>query len=174
MRESCSHTTEPLDADGLLTLAVLMAVDDAPLSLPAIAARVGNLAAPGFDADRAQVAAVVARLHADGYLDQGDGDATGEVACGDATGEVACGDAAGEAISGDAGEATWRIAEAGRELATELGGRAPGQACDATRTCLLLRLCLDATMPAQNRRVLVTSLLQLDREAPSGDVPGKR
>ena len=156
MRESCSHTTEPLDADGLLTLAVLMAVDDAPLSLPAIAARVGNLAAPGFDADRAQVAAVVARLHADGYLDQGDGDATGEVAC------------------GDAGEATWRIAEAGRELATELGGRAPGQACDATRTCLLLRLCLDATMPAQNRRVLVTSLLQLDREAPSGDVPGKR
>lgn len=136
---SCSHSTEPLDADGLLMLAVLMAVDDGPLSVQAIAARVGNLAAPGFDADPDQVAAAVERLRADGCLTAGGADA--------------------------ATAPTWRIAEAGRELATELGGRAPGQACDATRTCLLLRLCLDATMPAQNRRVLVTSLLQLDRAA---------
>ncbi len=133
MTETCSQATEPIDADGLLTLAVLMAVQAGPLSFPAIAARVQNLAAPGFAAERNRIGTAVERLHADGYLDADGLDAAGDV--------------------------TWRIAEPGRELATELGGRAPGQACDATRTCLLLRLCLDGTMPAQNRRVLVASLL---------------
>ncbi|MDZ7711874.1 MAG: hypothetical protein U5L06_01565 [Rhodovibrio sp.] len=134
MTDTCPQPTEPLDADGLLTLSVLMAVESGPLSFPAIAARVQNLAAPGFDADWNRIGAAVERLHADGYLDADGLDAAGEV--------------------------TWRIAESGRELATELGGRAPGQACDATRTCLLLRLCLDGTMPARNRRVLVASLLE--------------
>ena len=134
MTETCPQPTEPLDADGLLTLSVLMAVQSGPLSFPAIAARVQNLAAPGFDADWNRIGAAVERLHADGYLDADGLDAAGDV--------------------------TWRIGEPGRELATELGGRAPGQACDATRTCLLLRLCLDGTMPAQNRRVLVASLLE--------------
>jgi hypothetical protein len=129
----CSHPTEPLDADGLLALAVLMAVDAAALDVPAIAERVRNLAAPGFDAGQGDVANTVARLHADGHL-------------------VAAGAAAD-------GPARWRASAAGRELATELGGRAPGQACDATRTCLLLRLCLDGTMPTRNRRILVASLL---------------
>jgi hypothetical protein len=133
MSETCSQPTEPLDDDGLLTLSVLMAVEARPLSFPAIADRVQNLAAPGFDTDRNRIGATVERLHADGYLDADGLDGVGDV--------------------------TWKIAVPGRELATELGGRAPGQACDATRTCLLLRLCLDGTMPAQNRRVLVASLL---------------
>ena len=146
MSTRCSHTREPLDAEGLLVLAVLMAVDGEPLGLPAIAARVGNLAAPGFEVDREDVAGTLARLHADG--------------CVEASGMDGYGDRA------------WRTSETGRERATELGGRAPGQACDATRTCLLLRLCLDATMPEQNRRVLVTSLLRADRDPASADIPG--
>lgn len=133
MTETCPQPTEPLDADGLLTLSVLMAVEAGPLSFPAIAERVQNLAAPGFDTDRHRIAAAVERLHADGYLDADGLD--------------------------DAGDVTWRVAGPGRDLATDLGGRAPGQACDATRTCLLLRLCLDGTMPEQNRRLLVSSLL---------------
>jgi hypothetical protein len=146
MSEICSHPTEPLDENGLLTLSVLMAVEAGPLSFPAIADRVQNLAAPGFDTDRHRIGAAVERLHADGYLDA-------------------------DGLDG-AGDVTWQIAAAGRELATDLGGRAPGQACDATRTCLLLRLCLDATMPEQNRRVLVASLLGQASKAGSGDCRG--
>ena len=146
MSDPCTQTTKPLDAEGLLVLAVLMAVDGEPLGLPAIAARVGNLAAPGFAVDRDEVARTLARLHADGCLEASGSDGHGDPA--------------------------WRTSETGRERATELGGRAPGQACDATRTCLLLRLCLDATMPAQNRRVLVTSLLRPDRDNASENVPG--
>lgn len=146
MTEVCSQTTDPLDADGLLALAVLMAVEAGPLSFPAIAARVQNLAAPGFDAARNRVGAAVERLHADGYLDADGLDRAGDV--------------------------TWQLSAAGRELATDLGGRAPGQACDATRTCLLLRLCLDGTMPAQNRRVLVASLLDRAHDPVSEDCSG--
>lgn len=146
MSEPCSHTTEPLDAEGLRALAVLMAVDGEPLGLPAIAACVGNLAAPGFDVDRGDVAATFARLHADGCLEAAGTDAHGNPA--------------------------WRTSDPGRDRATELGGRAPGQACDATRTCLLLRLCLNATMSARNRRVLVTSLLRPDRDNASEDIRG--
>jgi hypothetical protein len=53
----------------------------------------------------------------------------------------------------------WVATEAGRALAWELGGRAPGRACDATRTCLLLSLCLSGSMPEGNRRALVRALL---------------
>ncbi|MBK1668893.1 hypothetical protein CKO28_12715 [Rhodovibrio sodomensis] len=142
------HPAGPLDAEGLLTLAVLMAVDGGPLSGSAIAARVRRLAAPGFDTDHNRVGAAVERLHADGYLDADGLDPAGEV--------------------------TWRIAGPGRELATELGGRAPGQACDATRTCLLLRLCLDGTMPEPNRRVLVASLLRQASGAGPAQLPQSR
>jgi hypothetical protein len=143
MSETCSQPTAPLDDDGLLTLSVLMAVEAGPLSFPAIADRVQNLAAPGFDTDRNRIGAAIERLHADGYLDA-------------------------EGLDG-AGNVTWQIAGPGRDLATDLGGRAPGQACDATRTCLLLRLCLDGTMPEQNREVLVASLL--DRSPPFRSPP---
>lgn len=149
MPDPCANPTDPLDADGLCALAVLMAVYDQPLDADAIAERVARLAAPGFDGGSGRVAEAIAELAAAGHLEAEPGD--------------------------DAVAARWRIAPPGRELATELGGRAPGQACDATRTCLLLRLCLDGTMPADNRRILVASLLSpggteaetADRSAPS-------
>ncbi|MBK1697554.1 hypothetical protein CKO21_09890 [Rhodovibrio salinarum] len=123
----------------MLSLAVLMAVYDQPLGGAAVRDRMQRLAAPGFDADSAWIDDAIAGLHAAGYLDS-DVD--------------------------EVGREVWRINAMGRDLASELGGRAPGQACDATRTCLLLRLCLDGTMPAHNRRIFVASLLS--RNAGSG------
>ena len=142
MPDSCPQPSRPLDADGLRQLAVLMAVYDGPERAAGIADKLARLAAPGFDTGRARIDAEIDRLAGAGCL---------------------------HADAGDPADATrWRIAAPGRELATELGGRAPGQACDATRTCLLLRLCLDGTMPAANRPVLVASLLSHTRTAAPG------
>lgn len=118
----------PLDANSLLSLAVLLASQDAPQTVPAIADRVAHLAAPGFPADRPAVERAAARLRASGHLSE-------------------------------TPEGYLRASEAGRALATDLSGRLPGSACDATRVCLLLRLCLDGVMPAGNREILVARLL---------------
>lgn len=144
MSDRCPATSQPLDAEGLITLAVLMAVHDRALSVPEVACRVARLAAPGLATNSQRVASMLETLHVAGHVEA-------------------------EGLS-DTGAVRWRISASGRELATDLGGRAPGRACDASRTCLLLRLCLEGTMPASNRRVLVASLL--GRTGPGGDGQG--
>jgi len=127
-RNADTAAQTPLDARGLLELAVLMAVHDNALSAAAVAERVTNLAAPGFAAERAQVEAALQRLTQAGCIEP-------------------------------AGDGTCRASDLGRARAAELGARTPGSACDSTRICLLMRLCLDGLMPAGNRSILVQRLL---------------